>query len=192
MIQMPNDFKDALPYDGSNGPTLTVGGHCCRIRGAKQETARTGTQMLSVAFDIFEGGEFDGYYGARYDRNVKYNSEAKWPGVFRTPITTKDGETSRYFKGLITAIEKSNAGFAFNGDENTLKGKMVGFNFGEEEYLSRDGEIRTSVKPFYAVSVGRVRDGIEPPAKKLYQPKPGDELKAKGFTEVDNVPDLPF
>jgi hypothetical protein len=192
MIQIPSDFNSAKPYDGSSSAPLPVGGHACRINGAKLETARTGTPMLVVAFDISEGGEYDDYYRARYERAIQFRTDAKWPGVFRAPITTREGKTSGYFKGLITAIEESNAGFKFSGDENALKNKMVGFNFGEEEYKGNDGEIRTSVKPFYAVSVGRVREGIDPPQKKLYKPTQSEMMASRGFTEVEDDTPLPF
>ena len=125
-------------------------------------------------------------------------ADAKWPngGMFRAGILNRSGRTNSFFKGLITSIEESNTGYSFKGsgcDESTLKGKMVGFNFGEEEYMSNSGEIRTAVKPFYAVSVATVRGGIEPPKKKEYRPKPGD-MAARGFTDVtaEAMPDLPF
>ena len=188
MINIPSDFNTARAYDGSSVSALTVGGHVCKIQGAKVEKARSGADMLVVAFDIAEGGEFDGYYGARHERSKQYRQDAKWPGVFRAPILTKEGKTSGYFKGFITAVEESNPGYKFTGDETLLRGKMVGFNYGEEEYLNRDNELRVSIKPFYAVSVNHVREGIQPPPMKKLR---GVPLTAQGFTEVPDEP-LPF
>ena len=87
-----------------------------------------------------------------------------------------------------------------------MKGKLVGFNFGEEEYERTDyqtGEIKVavSVKPAYAISVARVREGVIPPAKKLLNngngaatastTRPVGQPDAQGFQEVEDD-ELPF
>lgn len=197
---LPNDFDSAKSFDGRGGFTpLPIGPHVCRIIGARCTTSRSGNEMIEIAFDIAEGGEFDGRFQNRFNESRVMRADAKWPndGMFRTGILTADGKTSGYFKGLITAIEESNAGYSFKAtgaNEETLKGKMIGFNFGEEEFRGNDGKIRTSVKAFYAISVKTAREGIEPPRKKEYRPKPGDALTSQGFTEVpeSDLPPLPF
>lgn len=195
---LPNDFNSAKSYDGTGSfSPLPVGGHICRIVGARMTKSRNNNDMIEVAFDIAENGPDDGRFGDLFNERRAQRADAKWPagGMFRTAILTKEGKTSGYFKGLITAVEESNAGYSFQGagcDEGTLKNKMIGFNFGEEEYKGNDGTIRTSVKAFYAVSVARVREGIIPPPKKLYKPAPGESMAAQGFTEVENDPELPF
>lgn len=173
MINLPNDYSTAKAYDGNSLPRLSVGGHICRIRTVQlTKTRKTGADMLVVNFDINEEGEFNGYYGKMFDARRKYRQDAAWPGVFRTTISTREGTTNGFFKGLIDAVEASNPGYSFTGsraNEQTLQGKLVGFNFGEEEYEMTDqstGEIRkgTTVKPQYAVSVAKVREGVIPPA----------------------------
>lgn len=200
MINMPSDFNTARAYDGQSAtPALTVGGHICKIMRAYLDTARTGTQMLVIEFDIAESGDLKEYYLNRFERSLKYNQDAKWPGVFRAPIANSDGRTSGYFKGLITAVEESNPTFKFGGEEATLENKYVGFNFGEEEWPGRDGQMRVSVKPFYAVSVQHVKDGIEPPPRKGYRgsapaQKPAQNAPqgaSQGFQEVTDD-ELPF
>ena len=199
MIQIPNDYDSARGYDGSAAPRLTPGGHICRIHGARVEQSRSGNDMLVVAFDIVEEGEFNGYFQRRFERAKSYNAYANWPGVFRTAILTADGKTNGYFKGFIEAVEASNTGYNFRqsgGNEAMLKGKLVGFNFGEEDYRAQDGSVKTSVKPFYAVSVAKVREGITPPAKKLLAdavsaPRPVGQPDANGFQPVEDD-DLPF
>lgn len=195
MIKMPNDYDTARAYDGQGASPLSIGPHICRIVSAKQETSRNGNPMLVVAFDIAENGPDDGYYKAQYDRKRAYNADAKWPGIFRTGLTNKDGGTSGFFKGLITSVEESNTGYSFKAagyDENSLKGKLVGFNFGEEEWRKRDNSIGVSVKPFYAVSVGRVREGIAPPPRKVLNDQQA-QMERQGFTPVENDDDeLPF
>lgn len=192
MINMPADFETARPYDGQGASPLPAGPHICRIISAREETSRNNNPMLVVAFDIAENGPDDGYYKAQFERKKGYNQNAKWPGIFRTGITNKDGKTSGYFKGFITSVEESNIGYKFSGDENTLKNKLVGFNFGEEEWRKQDGTIGVSVKPFYAVSVGRVREGIAPPPRKVLNDQQA-QMERQGFTPVDDDnDDLPF
>ena len=158
MINLPNDYSTAKAYDGNSLPRLSVGGHICRIRTVQlTKTRKTGADMLVVNFDINEEGEFNGYYGKVFDARRKYRQDAAWPGVFRTTISTREGTTNGFFKGLIDAVEASNPGYSFTGsraNEQTLQGKLVGFNFAEEEYEMTDpstGEVRkgTTVKPQY-------------------------------------------
>ena len=210
MIPIPRDYDNARAFDGTSGPQLTPGGHICRIQGVRLEkTQKTKKDMLVVAFDIAEGSEFDGYFKKRFERSSGFNSNAKWPGVFRVTLTNASGDTNGYFKGFIEALEASNPNYNFkatNGDEQQMKGKLVGFNFGEEEYEPQNspGEIRVSVKPAYAVSVARVREGLIPPAKKLLNAggasqyggtasgaRPVGQPDAQGFQEVEDD-DLPF
>ena len=207
MIPIPRDYDNARAFDGTGGPQLTPGGHICRIQGVRLEkTQKTNKDMLVVAFDISEGSEFDGYYRKRFERSSGFNSNAKWPGVFRCTLLNATGDTNGFFKGFIEALEASNPGYNFKaskGDEQQMKGKLVGFNFGEEEYepYNSPGEIKTTVKPAYAISVAKVREGVIPPAKKLLNgansasttstARPVGQPDAQGFQEVDDD-ELPF
>ena len=211
MIPIPPDYDKAQAYDGSPLPQVTPGGHICLIKGARLEKSKnTNKYMLVVAFDIHENGEFDDIYKARFERAKNYRADAKWPGMYYCLIYNNEGGTNSRFKGFIQAVEESNTGYNFratNGDENTLKGKVVGFNFGEEERELTNpttGEIRVVIdcKPAYAVSVARIREGVIPPARKLLQnstargqnpnaPFAGQQAGSQGFTEVEED-DLPF
>jgi len=158
-----HDFAQAQAYTGEN-EVLPTGGHICQIRGARCELSRSGKEMLVIAFDIKEGSKHDGFYKRRFDRIKGSNPDAKWPGVYYQTTVNNEGNTSPMFKGLITSIEESNPGYAWNWNEATLQGKLVGFNFGEEEYVHQSsGEIRTIVKPMFPASIARVREGIAPP-----------------------------
>ncbi len=85
---------------------------------------------------------------------------------------------------IITAVEKSNPPYTFNWDENSLKGKYVGFNFGEEEYLDSKGEVRVNVKPQFPLTVERVRSGDYPilERKKLDGNASGASVGGYNFT----------
>ena len=217
MINLPRDFATARGYDGSSYPALTPGGHICRIRNVVPGNGNYGEQ-ITVTYDIVEEGEFNGYFQKIFDYRSKQNpsGNANWPGVKWFNIYNDNGDTDGFFKGFIEAVEASNPGYKFTGDERGLQGKLVGFNFREEEYMPRNsntGEIKTTVRPFYAVSVAKVREGIIPPAKKLYNggssggyqrpaaqpgysypqsapPAPGP-VSAPGYSQDDDD-DLPF
>ena len=187
------DYAQTPAFTGES-EKLPLGGHICQIRGARCETTRTGKEMLVVAFDIHEGSQSDNFYKRRFDRNKANNPDAKWPGLYYSVTTNNDGKTNPMFKGLITAIEESNPGYIWNWAENSLNGKLVGFNFGEEEYVHQaTGEIRTSVKPQFPASVARVKEGLTPPAlKKLNNSSaPASNAANNGFAEVDDE-ELPF
>lgn len=196
-MNLPSDYNSAKAYDGTGSFTpLPVGGHICKIVGARVTKSRNNNDMIEVAFDIAENGPDDGRFNDQFQERRAQQADAKWPngGIFRTAILTKEGKTSGFFKGLITSVEESNVGYSFQNagcDEGTLKGKLVGFNFGEEEFKGNDGTIKTTVKAFYAVSVARVREGVIPPPKKLYKPALGESMAAKGFKEVQDDK-LPF
>lgn len=194
MINLPSDYDSARAYTGSSSfPTLPVGPHICKIIGARVEESN-GNNYLAVAFDIAENGEYDWFYAQQYDRKKQFSDAPKWPGRFSCPLTTREGKTNGRFKGFITSVEESNPPYNFKqtgGDENTLKGKLVGFNFGEEEWRRTDGKVVSTVKPFYAVPVSKVREGIEPPeARKLNDNQ--SQMERQGFKEVDETYELPF
>ena len=191
---LPNDYDSARSYDGKGFDALPAGGHICKIIGARATQSRNGNDMLEIAFDIAEGSEHDGRFKRRFDYLRKQNPNAKWPnaGMFRV-VTAFNGQTNSFFKGFLTAVEESNAGYSFKAagcNEETLKGKMVGFNFGEEEYRRNDGKVGTGVKAAYAVSVQRVLEGIEPPAKKALRADSAAPAMPQGFTETEEP--LPF
>jgi hypothetical protein len=187
-----HDYASARAYTGEN-ERLPVGGHVCQIRAARCDTSRNGKEMLVVAFDIKEGSEYDGFYKRRFDRAKEKNLEAKWPGLYYAVTTNAEGNTSPMFKGLITCIEESNPGYQWNWNEASLNGKMVGFNFGEEEYVHQgSGEIRTAVKPMFPASVSKVKDGsVVPPQVRKVVAAASAGAASGGFTQVDDD-DLPF
>lgn len=192
MIKKPNNYDQTASYTGE-AEALPVGPHCCIIRSARVEDGNYG-QMLIVAFDISEGTKLDGFYARKFDRAHQYSASAKWPGTFRCGLTDREGNAGRMFKGFIEAVEQSNNGYNFwpTGDELTLKGKRVAFNFGEREFIgSQDNEIHVTVSPVYAVSVERAKEGMEPPKRKTVDKETASAV-TQGFTPAPADDDLPF
>ena len=189
-MKLPNNYRETQAFTGEVR-RLAPGGHVCVIQGARVEQSRNGRDMLVVRFDIAENGNY-GFYREMYDRALKYNPQAAWPGVYRVVIADENGNCTGFFKGLIAAIEESNEGYSFervNADERTLSGKKLGLVFREEEYQGRDGKIRTAVRPAWAVPADRA-DEADIPAKRTLEnpiapPPPAYEAD-------DTNDDLPF
>ena len=60
-----------------------------------------------------------------------YNSQNFWGGNF---FRSYKESTIGFFKGFITAIEKSNPAYRWDWNEQGLKGKLIGIVLQEEEY----------------------------------------------------------
>lgn len=143
---------------------ITLGGHVCQIKNVRVETtANSNKEVMVIQFDI-ANGECANYYTEDFQRRFLSNPDAKYQGVHRQ---LTEGNSQKFFKGMLTAIEKSNQGYVWNWDEKTLKGKFFGGVFGEEEYVNNKGEKKMSTKCFYIRSVDQVLAGVEVPKPKL-------------------------
>jgi hypothetical protein len=169
---------------------LEPGGYICRIlkiEAVENDGTKNYDTLLKIAYDIAEGDHKD-YFRRQFERKKQSNPDAKWSGMYYQTVKSDD---LRYFKGFITAIEQSNSGYKWNWDEQTLKNKIFGGVFGEEEYLGNDGKVRTSVKLQWVRSADKIRSGdFTVPEKKLLKGN-----VSQNNSQVDNVdddPDLPF
>ena len=161
MIKKFSDYDKIQVFEG--GASIEPGGYELRIIGAKVEQF-TNCEIMKVAFDIINHEQYAGYYSARFKAAKDQNPDAKWGGVFDVFIpkddgSEKDGYTKQAFKRFITAVEKSNDGFVWNWDEGSLKGKVFGGVFGREEFMSKEGEKKFSVKCRFARSIESIRTG---------------------------------
>ena len=86
-----------------------------------------------------------------------------------------------------------------NWDERTLRNKLVGIVFGQEEYENQMGEVKLSTKARFIRSVEAVKKGIPCPRCKAPERACRNILSARCFyflpltanaTEIDE--DLPF
>ena len=188
-MNIPRNYDSTPAYDGSF-EQMTPGGHICTITGARVEN-NFGSEQLVLAMDVQEGSKYDGYYARLFKDRANGNPNAKWPCVFRQFTLTSDGDCSPYFKGLIKCVEESNLGYKWNWDENTLRNKMIGVIFREEEYEAQDGSIKTTIRPAFIRTVARIREGVDVPEIKRLNLKPGTASANRGFTPVED-PEMPF
>lgn len=159
MMKRPQNWDDVKPIEGGF-QRLTAGGHVCEIVEAKATKSKSGKDMLVIAFDI-KGGEFDGYFMNMFSRIVSYNGgKATWPndGLYRQ---LTDSESLGRFKAMLMNIEKSNDGYKWNWDEQSLKGKQFGGLFREEEYEGHDKNGNHAIKTAIRCIAIKPVDGIE-------------------------------
>ena len=177
MIKKFNDYDSIQVFEG--GPQLEPGGYELKIIGAKVEQF-TSCEILKIAFDIINNEQYAGFYKQRFDAAKLQNADAKWSGVFDVFIPKDDGSeldgyTKQAFKSFITSVERSNDGYTWNWDENSLKGKTFGGLFGREEFQTKDGELKFAVKCRFPRSIDSIRSGnFQIPKDKLL--KNHDEL----------------
>lgn len=196
MIKKPNNWESVQAF--ADKPKLPVDAYVCRVKQAKVQQNQYGSKQLCVLFDI-EEGEYAGFFSREFDANTM--QDKKWKGILRLWLPMDNGEegdetTKRVLKGFVTSVEKSNPGYAWAWDENTLTGKMVGVLFREEEWAI-DGRTGWAVRPFRALSAETVRSGEYkiPDPKPLAASKPQTPLNvpAAGLSPVSDIEDeLPF
>lgn len=157
MISTKTFSRDNIIRDSKK---LPKGAYVCKIISARVDENQYG-QRLVIAFDISEG-EYAGYYKEKFDAS---NAEdKKWSGVIRLGIPKDDGSETdqwrvRSFNTALVAIEDSNSGYLWDGDEAKLKGKTVGVVFNLKEFEGNDGRVISYTQPKALTSVKSVREG---------------------------------
>jgi hypothetical protein len=163
-----NGYSDAKKQaQATGGAKLPAGAYVCKVLGVRYEEGMNGnSDRLVLQFDITEGEQKD-FYKEQYEANT--SEDKKWKGVVRIYVpnddgSEKDGWTKKSFAGWIDAIEKSNSGYSWNWDEQTLKNKEVGIVFGETGTVI-DGKNIVYTEPRFGIEVEKVRSGKAPMAK---------------------------
>ena len=194
MIRKPNNWNEVQEY--TDRQKLPLGAYVCKVKQCKVVDTDYGSQ-LAILFDITEG-EFAGYFNKDYAANTA--QDKKWRGLLRVWIPKDDGSendemTKRSFKGMTTAFERSNTGYAWDWNENSLTGKTVGILFRNEEW-EYNGKAGWAVRPFRAISADTVRNEEytlpkDKPLKNKTATAPANPNPNNGFEEVTDE-DLPF
>lgn len=194
MINKIENWDKVEPNYGER-KRLPAGGYICQIIAVTMEKSKSGNDMITLNYDIAEG-EFKGYFMDRY-KNAPRNDlkEPKWGGKYYIVINT-EGYESR-LKAVTTSAEESNPGYKWDWNEQSLKGKLIGGLFREEEYIA-NGEIRTSCKLWQVRSTKTIQSGeFEVPKKKEISDDERERIQEQnnapfeGFTPVTDD-DLPF
>lgn len=195
MIRKPNNWNEVQEF--SDRQKLPLGAYVCKVKQAKVVDNDYGSQ-LALLFDITEG-EYAGFFQKDYASNTA--QDKKWRGLLRVWLPKDDGSdsdemTKRTFKGMTTSFEKSNPGYQWDWNENSLVGKTVGILFRNEEW-EYNGKSGWAVRPFRAISADTVRDEEytlpkDKPLKNKQTTAASSYMNPNnGFTEVDDE-ELPF
>lgn len=175
---------------------LALGGHEIKIVDAREHTSElSGKTSLKVSVDIAGNDEQANYFKDQYDNND--SADKKWPNG-GTKYLSLANEQIAYLKGFITALEKSNTNFKFNpkGTWEQLKGLKLAGQFGQEEYLDNEGEVRLATKLIQFRSLDKLSE-IKIPRVKLLDGTYVDYEKykfpAKAESKVEvKEEDVPF
>ena len=186
MIRRPNNWNEVKEF--SDRQKLPLGAYVCKVKRAAVQANEFGEQ-LCILFDIVEG-EFSGFYNDEYNANT--NANKKWKGVLRQFLPKDDGSekdewTKSSFKGMTTAFEKSNPGYVWNWDENSLASKLVGILFRNEEW-EYENKTGWAVRPFRAIPIDSVREGDFRLPKDKPLKKEENSFSASGYSPSYSVP----
>ena len=176
---------------------LPKGAYVVEIKGAREDSNKSGSgSHLTIAFDIAEG-EYAGYYQKRFDDNP--NEDKKWPND-ATYYLTVPGDDSQSFiwdnwNTFFADLEDSNNGYVFSGKPKDLKGKKIGGKFHIEQ-TSFNGNIYDHTRLRWTCVADDVRSGNAGalPKDKLIAASLASNMDdyATGFENAELEEDLPF
>lgn len=187
-----NDYDKVQAF--SDLPQLPAGGYIARIMGAEEVNYGNYSKLL-ISVDIIEG-EYKDYFANQYRANS--SPDRKWKGVVRLSVPTDDGSDAdntakRIFKGCMDAVEDSNAGYHWDWNEASLKGKTVGLlvRLKEYDYNNKHG---WAPECFRLIGADLIRSGkFKVPADKPLSG--GSTASSGGLTASATITaddDLPF
>jgi hypothetical protein len=145
-----NNWEDINKDEVVEFDSIPAGPQICKILKVQDVEQK---EYLKIEFDIKDGNYKD-FFKQQFDRDTR--NEKEWPNsgiLYKSYKKTAE----RFFAAFITAVEKSNDGFHWNWDEQSLVGKTFVANFREEEYVG-DGEIKSSMKCHETRSTQALRD----------------------------------
>ena len=172
-VQEQGDFTPIAP-----------GGYIAAITEVEDNEAK---EYLMICWDFVE----QPYRG----RNTQtYKDLGYWP--MRFPRSYKEASLG-YFKAFKSALEKSNPGYTFREDNlQDMRRKYIGVVIGMEEYIAKDGTVKTRPTVRQTRSVDAIRSGDfkVPELKTLQNGAKAYGGDTRGFTDISNEPDedLPF
>ena len=158
----------------------TPGGYICGITAVNDVENK---EYFLIEYDIADG-DFKGYYKGLYD------AKGFWGASF---VKSYKDKAQSFFKAFLDAIAASNKGFDANnydGDPNKLKGKYIGLVLAEEEYNTKDGNVKKRLYVSDILPVSRIQSGdyVVPALKPLAK----EEGSAFSFTPAASDDKLPW
>lgn len=185
MINKPKDWENVEESEVVEGLRLKVGPYPVQIKEVIDHPEK---EYLEIRFDIVKDKDYAGLFSKQSE------NFGVWPnaGIYRASY--KETAT-QFFKAFITAVQKSNQGYVWNWNEQSLKGKYFVANFGEEEYEDQEGDLRITVKIREPRSIEAWQKGeIKTPESKKLTKKKEKEIISDPFAKINEISeaDLPF
>ena len=187
-------------YEGKKqGGFLTfppAGAYVGEILNVKVEPSFDKTHdQIVLMLDITEG-EYTGRYKAVYDDQNERFPGCKYRGTIRITVPEENEPEDkawirRAFEGNLWAVEQSNPGYAWDWDENKLKGKKVGFSI-RKRFYTYNGKDRETTEIARLESVQEVRDGKVKPMKDRDNRTGDADDTGMTATDVTGTVDVPF
>jgi hypothetical protein len=172
---------------------LPKGAYVIKLLSVKEEPSKNEGSFLKIAFDIAEG-EFAGFYKKAFDNNS--NEDKKWSNDAIIYISCPDDNSPQWivdnFNKFMTAVEDSNKDYHWSWDESTLKDKLVGAKFCNEQ-SEYNGKIYDHTKAKWFIAAQKIRDGKygQLPKDKLIENTSSSSPANEGFKTVDES-EIPF
>lgn len=148
---------------------LPAGAYTCKIVEAEEMLSNSGREMLRVSLDIADG-EYANFFKDQYAARKKRDEEAKWPCYY---YQMADEQAAGRLKGFLAIVAESNPRFTVQwggGFEESLRGKLIGGVFREEEYIGTDNKVHTTVKCAWVIPTSEVETTAAPELKKVEMP----------------------
>jgi hypothetical protein len=185
-MQKPQGYDEVQAVEIGSFEQLQLGGHICQIVKAESFKTTTGKEAIKFYLDIADEPQ-KGYYKRQYDKDTR--NPKKWGCIF---IQLTEGNSTQYFKGVITAIEKSNPQYRWNWNETSLKGLLVGGVFGREQYKKNNGELAWFTKCVNIRSLEAILEGVEVPEDKYLNDTEFDRAFDNAIFQPVADEDIPF
>jgi hypothetical protein len=160
MIQFKGMRAERNVSGGGEREKLPAGGYVARITKTYIKKQSWADQLV-IEFDICEG-DYIGFFQRDADNNTF--EPGKWRGVYRLNIpkgdefSDRDLADQKKFNNLIYALEDSNRGYRFDGDELLMRGKVIGVIFGNKQW-EYNGNTGWSTQCFGVDSAANIREG---------------------------------
>ena len=179
-MKKPDNYENTeARTGGGTGPS--AGPYVCQIVTAVETLSSSNRSMMVLELDIAQG-PFKGYYQQQQNRRTDGKSS------FQIHRRCTDGDQVAYFKGDILAIEKSNPGFKFNFNEETLVGRLVGATFRDEEYLNNAGVVKSFPKVAWLFPIDEIGKQVVPKPKLLSADKRPAIERATNAADLFPIP----
>lgn len=179
-MQKPNGWDDVEVYSNAK-PKQDY--YILQILNATEGYSKKGDPVLRIDLDILEG-DFSGFYTSlsqKMDKNM----------LLQYYQLTQKKEALPFFKRIIQDVEKSNYGYTFDFNPQTLRGKKIGAYLIEQEYDTMKGKRRyLKIDKFFPVS--EVREEIGKQTINNLDSSVNKKEEPQKTEQNDNYDDLPF